>query len=129
MASGMGLDLVTALSMSAALIFGEALAATVVALMYTGGTFLESFAEGRAPRKCVTYSPACRGPRRALTAACAGFLSTTSGLAIGCRSDRVMSSLWTGRSRAPGPSSAQTAPADADYFTGLRDRARGRQSK
>ena len=46
-----GLDIVAALSMSAALGFGEALAAAVVALMYSGGTFLESFAEGRARRE------------------------------------------------------------------------------
>ena len=46
-----GLDIVAALSMSAALVFGEALAAAVVALMYSGGTFLESFAEGRARRE------------------------------------------------------------------------------
>ena len=46
-----GLDIVAALSMSAALIFGETLAAAVVALMYSGGTFLESFAEGRARRE------------------------------------------------------------------------------
>ena len=46
-----GLDIVAALSMSAALFFGEALAAGVVALMYSGGTFLESFAEGRARRE------------------------------------------------------------------------------
>ncbi len=46
-----GLDIVAALSMSAALIFGETLAAAVVALMYAGGTFLESFAEGRAWRE------------------------------------------------------------------------------
>ncbi|WP_108502692.1 heavy metal translocating P-type ATPase [Paracoccus indicus] len=46
-----GLDIVAALSMSAALIFGEALAAAVVALMYAGGTFLESFAQGRARRE------------------------------------------------------------------------------
>jgi heavy metal translocating P-type ATPase len=45
-----GLDIVAALSMSAALIFGETLAAAVVAVMYAGGTFLESFAEGRARR-------------------------------------------------------------------------------
>jgi heavy metal translocating P-type ATPase len=45
-----GLDIVAALSMSAALIFGETLAASVVALMYSGGTFLESYAEGRARR-------------------------------------------------------------------------------
>ncbi len=41
-----GLDIVAALSMSAALAFGEMLAASIVALMYTGGAFLESFAEG-----------------------------------------------------------------------------------
>ncbi len=46
-----GLDVVAALSMSAALLFGEALAAAVVALMYAGGTFLESFAQGRARRE------------------------------------------------------------------------------
>lgn len=46
-----GLDIVAALSMSAALIFGETLAAAVVAVMYSGGTFLEAFAEGRARRE------------------------------------------------------------------------------
>ena len=46
-----GLDIVAALSMSAALFFGEALAAAVVAVMYAGGTFLESFAEARARRE------------------------------------------------------------------------------
>lgn len=46
-----GLDIVAALSMSAALFFDETLAAAVVALMYSGGTFLESFAEGRARRE------------------------------------------------------------------------------
>ncbi len=46
-----GLDVVAALSMSAALIFGETLAASVVSLMYSGGAFLESFAEGRARRE------------------------------------------------------------------------------
>ncbi|MEK1886878.1 MAG: heavy metal translocating P-type ATPase [Phyllobacterium sp.] len=46
-----GLDIVAALSMTAALVFGETLAAAVVALMYSGGTFLESFAEGRARRE------------------------------------------------------------------------------
>ena len=43
-----GLDIVAALSMTAALAFDETLAAAVVAVMYSGGTFLESFAEGRA---------------------------------------------------------------------------------
>ncbi len=46
-----GLDIVAALSMTAALTFGEHLAAAVVAVMYSGGTFLESFAEGRARRE------------------------------------------------------------------------------
>ncbi|SNT75668.1 heavy metal translocating P-type ATPase [Paracoccus seriniphilus] len=46
-----GLDIVAALSMSAALIFGETLAAAVVAVMYSGGNVLESFAEGRARRE------------------------------------------------------------------------------
>jgi len=46
-----GLDIVAALSMSAALAFNESLAAAVVAVMYSGGTFLESFAEGRARRE------------------------------------------------------------------------------
>ena len=46
-----GLDIVAALSMTAALVFGETLAASVVAVMYSGGTFLESFAEGRARRE------------------------------------------------------------------------------
>jgi heavy metal translocating P-type ATPase len=46
-----GLDIVAALSMSAALFFGESLAAAVVAVMYSGGTFLEAFAEGRARRE------------------------------------------------------------------------------
>jgi heavy metal translocating P-type ATPase len=46
-----GLDIVAALSMSAALLFDETLAAAVVAVMYSGGTFLEGFAEGRARRE------------------------------------------------------------------------------
>ena len=46
-----GLDIVAALSMLAALVLGETLAAAVVAVMYSGGTLLESFAEGRARRE------------------------------------------------------------------------------
>lgn len=46
-----GLDVVAALSMSAALAFGEPLAGNVVALMYAGGQLLESFAQGRARRE------------------------------------------------------------------------------
>jgi heavy metal translocating P-type ATPase len=43
-----GLDIIAALSMAAALAFGEPLAANVVALMYAGGQFLENYAERRA---------------------------------------------------------------------------------
>lgn len=46
-----GLDIVAALSMTSALAFGEPLAANVVALMYSGGQLLESFAAGRARRE------------------------------------------------------------------------------
>jgi len=46
-----GLDLIAGLSMSAALAFGAPLAGNVVALMYAGGQFLESYAEGRARRE------------------------------------------------------------------------------
>ena len=59
----LGLDIVAALSMSAALAFGEALAAVIVALMYTGGSFLESFAEGRARREM--HALLARVPRMA----------------------------------------------------------------
>jgi len=45
-----GLDLLAALSMSVALVFGEYLAAAVVALMYSGGQWLESYAQGRAQK-------------------------------------------------------------------------------
>jgi heavy metal translocating P-type ATPase len=58
-----GLDVVAALSMSAALAFGEALAATIVAIMYSGGTFLEAFAEGRARREM--HDLLARAPRTA----------------------------------------------------------------
>ena len=47
----LGLDIVAALSMSAALAFGETLAGNVVALMYAGGQLLEIFAQGRARRE------------------------------------------------------------------------------
>ncbi len=43
-----GLDLIAALSMSAALAFDESLAGVVVALMYSGGEFLEGYASRRA---------------------------------------------------------------------------------
>ncbi|WP_102108104.1 heavy metal translocating P-type ATPase [Oceaniglobus roseus] len=58
-----GLDIVAALSMSAALAFGEALAAAVVAVMYAGGSFLERYAAGRARREM--HALLARVPRSA----------------------------------------------------------------
>lgn len=46
-----GLDIIAALSMSAALLANEALAGVVVALMYAGGQLLEDYAQGRAQRE------------------------------------------------------------------------------
>lgn len=62
-AGEVGLDIVAALSMSAALVFGETLAAAVVAVMYSGGTFLESYAERRARREM--HALLARVPRMA----------------------------------------------------------------
>jgi len=45
-----GLDILAAVSMLAALAFGEHLAAIVVGLMYAGGQWLETYAQGRARR-------------------------------------------------------------------------------
>jgi heavy metal translocating P-type ATPase len=59
-----GLDIVAALSMTAALIFGEELAAAIVALMYAGGQYLENFAQGRARRDMSALL--ARVPRSAL---------------------------------------------------------------
>ncbi len=59
-----GLDIVAALSMTAALAFGEYLAGAVVALMYAGGQYLESFAEGRARREMTALL--ARVPRTAM---------------------------------------------------------------
>ena len=59
-----GLDVVAALSMGGALAFGEYLAAVVVALMYAGGQYLESFAERRASREMTALLS--RVPRTAL---------------------------------------------------------------
>lgn len=59
-----GLDIIAALSMSAALIFGQELAAAVVALMYAGGQYLEAFAERRARREMTALLE--RAPRRVL---------------------------------------------------------------
>ncbi len=59
-----GLDIVAALSMTAALVVGQELAAVVVALMYAGGQYLEDFAEGHARREMTALL--ARAPRTAL---------------------------------------------------------------
>ena len=50
LAGRMGVDAVAVVSMSAALLLGEGLAAAVVAVMYAGGNVLEDFAVARAER-------------------------------------------------------------------------------
>ena len=59
-----GLDIVAALSMTAALLVGQSLAAAIVALMYAGGQYLEGFAEKRARRDMTALL--ARVPRTAL---------------------------------------------------------------
>ena len=59
-----GLDFVAALSMTAALLLGEELAAAIVALMYAGGQYLESFAERQARREITDLLS--RVPRTAI---------------------------------------------------------------
>jgi cation transport ATPase len=59
-----GLDIVAAVSMVSALVFGEYLAAAIVALMYAGGQHLESFAERHARREMTALL--ARVPRLAL---------------------------------------------------------------
>lgn len=59
-----GLDIVAALSMSAAIAICEHLAAAIVALMYAGGQYLESFAERRAQREMTALL--ARVPRSAM---------------------------------------------------------------
>lgn len=68
-----GLDIVAALSMSAALAFGENLAAAVVALMYAGGQYLEAYADGRAKREMTALLE--RAPRSAMRYETAGLRS------------------------------------------------------
>ena len=50
LAGRLGVDAVAFISMSAALLLGENLAAVVVAVMYAGGNLLEDFAVARAER-------------------------------------------------------------------------------
>ncbi len=60
----LGLDIVAALSMTAALAVGQELAAAIVALMYAGGQYLEGFAERTARREMTALLS--RVPRSAL---------------------------------------------------------------
>jgi heavy metal translocating P-type ATPase len=59
-----GLDVVAAVSMTAALAVGEDLAAAIVALMYAGGQYLEAFAERHARREMTALLS--RVPRSAM---------------------------------------------------------------
>lgn len=59
----MGVDAIALVSMSAALLLGQSLAAVVVAIMYAGGTVLEDFARGRAERNLRALTD--RSPRAA----------------------------------------------------------------
>lgn len=58
----LGLDIVAALSMTGALLVGETLAAAIVALMYAGGQYLESYAERAARREMTALLSRCRAP-------------------------------------------------------------------
>src|SRR5674476_286722 len=60
----LGLDIVAALSMTAAVAFGENLAAAIVALMYAGGQYLEAFSERHARREMTALLS--RVPRTAM---------------------------------------------------------------
>ena len=92
-----GLDIVAALSMTGALLFGEHLAAVVVALMYAGGQYLESFAERRANREMTALL--ARVPRTAVRyrdGRLEEVPSTRSRPGIACSSARAMWCRWTG---------------------------------
>ena len=58
-----GVDAIALVSMSAALLLGQSLAAVVVAVMYAGGTALEDFARGHAERSLKALTD--RSPRDA----------------------------------------------------------------
>jgi heavy metal translocating P-type ATPase len=59
-----GLDIVALLSMGSALLLGQPLPGAVVALMYAGGQFLESYAAGRARREMTALLE--RAPKSAM---------------------------------------------------------------
>ncbi len=90
--------------MSAALVFGEYLAATVVALMYAGGQY-SAFAEKRARREMTALLAARRGARCATgTASLPRYRSMPSSRATAFSSVAATSCLptgsWTGVSRS-----------------------------
>lgn len=60
-AGRVGVDAIALISMSAALVFGQALAAVVVAIMYAGGNVLEDYARGHAERNLKALTD--RSPR------------------------------------------------------------------
>jgi cation transport ATPase len=64
-----GLDIVAALSMSAALVFGESLAAAVVAVMYSVEPFLRATPKVVRDARCTTFCRGCPGPLRAIVTA------------------------------------------------------------
>ncbi len=72
-----GLDVVALLAMGSALLLGETLAGVVVALMYAGGQFLESYAAGRARREMTALLE--RAPKTAMRYAAQGIVEVTIG--------------------------------------------------
>ncbi|SDB56459.1 heavy metal translocating P-type ATPase [Bauldia litoralis] len=82
-----GLDVVALLAMVSALILGETLAGCVVALMYAGGQFLESYAAGRARREMTALLE--RAPKTAMRYAKGGDLAEVPIDDI-CIGDRVL---------------------------------------
>lgn len=81
-----GLDIVALLAMVSALVLDEMLAGVVVALMYAGGQFLESFAAGRARREMTALLE--RAPKTAMRYAPDGLVEVTiDAIATG---DRVL---------------------------------------
>ncbi len=62
-----GLDIVAAMSMTAALAFGEMLAASIVALMYTGEPFLKALPKGGHAVRCMPCCPVRRERQRVIS--------------------------------------------------------------
>ena len=80
-----GLDVVAALSMGASIAFDAPLAGIVVALMYSGGQYLEAFAEGRARREMTALlGRVARTAMLSVTARSRKRRSTRSGPATAC---------------------------------------------